>query len=121
MHKILVIDDEKDILETVSSLIEIKLGCDVDTAANGLDGFLAASNKEYDLIMTDHKMPLMTGAELIVAIRTKENLNKKTPIIMLSGFIDEEMRKSLDLRNVQFITKPFNSDQIFKLISELLI
>jgi len=40
MHKILVVDDEKDILETISELIEIKFNCEFDTAANGLDAFI---------------------------------------------------------------------------------
>ena len=54
--------------------------------------------------------------------RTKaESLNKKTPIIMLSGFIDDELRKNLGIQNVQFIAKPFQSNEIFDKVRDHLI
>lgn len=122
MHNILVIDDEPDIVETVSVLIESKFSCGVETAFNGLDAFLMVMKKQYDIILTDHKMPFMTGAAFIIATRTKaESLNKKTPIIMLSGFIDEELKKNLGIQNVQFIAKPFTPEQIFNKVRDHLI
>lgn len=50
MHKILVIDDEPSILDTVSELIEAKFGCGVETASNGLDAFLLIQKEKYDLL-----------------------------------------------------------------------
>jgi len=100
MHKILVIDDEPDIIQIVSELIETKFSCGIDTATNGLDGFLMTQKEKYDVILTDHKMPFMTGAAYIIATRTKDTPNKETPMIMLSGFIDDEMRKKLEFQNV---------------------
>ena len=70
MHKILVIDDEADIVETLADLIEVKFGCGVDTASNGLDGFLMTQKQKYDVILTDHKMPFMTGAAYIIRMMT---------------------------------------------------
>jgi CheY-like chemotaxis protein len=122
MHKILVIDDEADILDTVKDLVETKFSCGVVTATNGLDAFLLCMKEKYDVIITDHKMPFMTGAAFIIATRTKnESQNKQTPIIMLSGFIDEELRKNLGIQNVQFITKPFQPNQIFDVVRDHLI
>lgn len=121
MHKILVVDDEPDIVETVSEIIEMKFSCGIDTAANGLDAFIKIQEQEYDLIITDHKMPFMTGAALIIATRTKENPNKKTPIVMLSGFIDEELKKSLKIQNIKFLEKPFKTNQLFDLVRDYLL
>jgi YesN/AraC family two-component response regulator len=121
MHKILVIDDEPDIVETVSELIETKFSCGVDTATNGLDGFLMAQKEKYDLILTDHKMPFMTGAAFIIATRTKDTPNKSTPIIMLSGHIDLELKKNLGLQNVQFIIKPFQTNELFDMVRDHLL
>lgn len=122
MHNILVIDDESDIVETVSDLIESKFSCGVDTAVNGLDAFMMVIKKQYDVIITDHKMPFMTGAALIIATRTRvESQNKNTPIIMLSGFIDDELKKNLGIQNVQFIAKPFQPDEIFDKVRDHLI
>jgi two-component system chemotaxis response regulator CheY len=121
MHKILVVDDEQDILETVSDLIETKFSCGVDKATNGLDAFLMCMKEKFDLIITDHKMPFMTGAAFIIATRTKENKNKATPIIMLSGFIDEDMRKNLGIQNVQFLTKPSQPNTLFNTVRDHLL
>lgn len=122
MHNILVIDDEPDIVDTVSDLIETKFSCGVDKASNGLDAFLLIMKKQYDIILTDHKMPFMTGAAFIIATRTKvESQNKNTPIIMLSGFIDEELKKNLGIQNVQFIAKPFQPNEIFDKVRDHLI
>lgn len=121
MHKILIIDDEQDILDTVEELIETKFSCGVDTATNGLDGFLLVQKEKYDVIITDHKMPFMTGAAFVIATRTKENPNKNTPIIMLSAFIDQEIRKQLGVQNVQFIGKPFMPNDIFDLVRDHLL
>lgn len=116
MQKILLVDDEPDILETIKELIEDQFECSVDTAANGLDAFVLCSKNKYDLIVTDHKMPLMTGAAFIIATRTKENLNQTTPFIMLSGFIDEQMKSDLIKHDVDFLNKPVLPTTLFSSI-----
>ena len=77
--------------------------------------------EKYDLIITDHKMPFMTGAAFIIATRTKENKNQKTPIIMLSGYIDEDLKKTLKIQNIKFLTKPFQVDELFSLVRDYLL
>jgi YesN/AraC family two-component response regulator len=121
MHKILLVDDEIDILKFVELILEDKLHCEIQTAMNGLDAYLMATKVKYDLILTDFKMPFMNGAALVIAIRTKENLNKSTPIIMLSAFIDNDLRKSLAIQNIEFLEKPVNSQDLIKSVQGNLI
>jgi YesN/AraC family two-component response regulator len=122
MHKILRIDDEPDVLDTLDSLIDIKLSsCETTKAANGLDAFIATQNTQFDLIITDHKMPFMTGAALIIGIRTKITKNKNTPIIMLSGNIDDSLKSNLKIQNVHFVEKPFTPDDFLDVIRTYLI
>jgi CheY-like chemotaxis protein len=117
MHKILIIEDEPDILEAVVHLIENKLPfCEIEKATNGLDGFLACQKEKFDLIITDHKMPFMTGAALVVGIRSKEPNNKETPIVMLSGHIDPELKAGLKIQRVRFVSKPFTPDDFIDII-----
>jgi YesN/AraC family two-component response regulator len=117
MHKILIIEDEPEILQAVVELIEAKLpSCQTVTANNGLDGFLACQKEKFDLIITDHKMSFMSGAALIVGIRSKEPNNKATPIVMLSGFIDPELKAGLKIQKVRFVEKPFNNDDFLDII-----
>lgn len=116
MQKILIIDDEPLILSTMAELIDLKTPYEVDKASNGLDAFLMAQERQYDLIITDHKMPFMTGAAFIIACRTKKNKNEKTPIVMLSSFIDDSLKETLKISNVSFMEKPFTSDKLIAAI-----
>ena len=120
MQKVLLVDDEPDILETLKELIEDQFECTVDTAANGLEAFDLCGKTKYDLIITDHKMPLMTGAAFILATRTKENLNTSTPLVMLSGFIDEQMKSDLADCQVNFLNKPVLPTTLFSTIENWL-
>lgn len=122
MHSILVVEDDKDVRDTVVALIEAKLSSsDITTASNGLDGFICTQKEKFDLIITDHKMPFMTGAAFIIGVRTKETQNNSTPIIMLSGHIDPELRKKLQIQSVQFVEKPFTPDDFIDIIRTYLI
>ena len=122
MHKILICEDEPELLDTLESLIEAKLSAsEIYKAANGLDGFILAQKEKFDLIITDHKMPFMTGAAFIIGVRTRENLNKTTPFLMLSGFIDEQLRKNLSIQQVHFMEKPLTPDDFLQVIRTFLL
>lgn len=111
MSKVLVVEDEKEIVETIKDLLQQRLLCEVDVAYNGLDGFLMAQKNEYDLILTDHKMPFMLGSALIVAIRSKETASKNAPIIFLSAYISDELKNSLKVDGLHFMEKPFDTKE----------
>ncbi|MEE2671517.1 MAG: response regulator [Bdellovibrionota bacterium] len=122
MHKILIVDDEEDILDTLEGLIEHKLSaCDITKATNGLDGFIQCQKTKFDLIISDHKMPFMTGAAFIIALRTRETQNPDTPVIVLSAHIDEELRKKLTVQNVRFVEKPFTPNDFLDIIRTYLV
>ena len=122
MYKILLCEDEPDLLELLVDIIEMKLpNCQIYTAINGLDGFIWSQKENFDLIITDHKMPFMTGAAFIIGLRTRENKNKATPVIMLSGHIDSKMRQELKIQNVEFLEKPLTPDELINLTRTYLI
>ena len=122
MHKILNVEDEPDILETLYTLIQGYLSSgEVVKATNGLDAFIHCQKEQFDLIITDHKMPFMTGAAFVIGARTRVTQNKNTPIIMLSAYIDEELKDKLKIQNVRFISKPFTPDDLIDVIRTYLI
>lgn len=89
--RILIVEDEEVFLEVFG----IKLrdsGFEVETAANGGWGLKMAEKEKFDVIMVDIVMPVLNGADLIKKIR-KEGANKETPIIVLSGSIDEQSQR----------------------------
>jgi CheY-like chemotaxis protein len=118
---VLIVEDEKEVSRIVKDLVEESSGAEVTIVDNGLDGFLAAQKRKYNLIITDHEMPFMKGAAMVVAIRTKENLNQGTSIIMLSAYINKELRSQLGLTNIEFVDKPFNNSDLLQVISPYLI
>lgn len=121
MSKVLVVDDEKEIQEVIKDLLTTRLLYQVDTANNGLEGFIKAKENKYDLIVTDHKMPFMLGSALIVAVRYMDNLNKETPIVLLTAFISDELKASLDIDNIHFMEKPFDSEALVEYLRDLIL
>ncbi len=83
-HRILLIDDNKQGLLARKAILEGE-GYQVITAASAQEGLSRLAEEDFTLIVTDHKMPKMTGVELIQAIR-KQSL--RMPVILLSGFAD---------------------------------
>ena len=119
--KVLIVEDEKDLLEILTETISDRFPVEVHKAENGLDAFIFCQQHKYNLIITDHEMPFMKGAALVVALRSRENLNAGTSIIMLSAFINDEMKSKLNLTNIEFVDKPYDEESFIKVITPYLI
>lgn len=79
--KLLIIDDEKSIRNTLKEILEFE-GHDVEVAADGVEGFEKASSDNYDVIFSDIKMPNMDGMELLDKLGES---NIDSSVIMISG------------------------------------
>ena len=120
--KVLLVDDEPDVIDILESILEEHFySLDIEKVPNGLDAFLKCQDQKFDLIITDHKMPFMTGAALVVALKSRENKNLDTNVIMLSGFLDEDLKEKLRPRNIDFLGKPFDENALINLITPYLI
>ena len=119
MPKILIIDDEQDILDLLSYNLE-KEGYSVSTADDGLKGKELAEKGAPDLILLDLMLPGMDGLELCKSIRN----NPKTasiPVIMLTAK-SEEVDKviGLEIGADDYVTKPFSVREINARVKALL-
>lgn len=116
--KILVAEDE----EIMLSVIEAKLkneGFEVVCAADGREALKILENYSPDIIITDILMPYTSGLELISIV--KSDLNKKIPIIVLSGLGQEStVMEAFQLGADDFITKPFNPSELSVRVKRLL-
>jgi len=117
---VLLVDDEVEILKLLEDEIESKFMCHVDTATNGLDAFLLCQKNNYDVILTDHQMPIMNGSAFIISLKTRDNLNKKTPVIMITAYSTEGIESLSELANVEFLKKPFKFKDIMQKIEKYL-
>jgi two-component system alkaline phosphatase synthesis response regulator PhoP len=115
MKKILVVDDEPDILETMSLLLDLE-GYQVATAANGQDALSKASSYNPDLVITDIMMPEMDGHELIDEIKKRPETSK-TPVIAMSAAGSNVKRVSQKFD--AFLKKPIDLDVLLDKIHEL--
>lgn len=110
-YKILVIEDDKDMRELLDNTLSSssKLRLKVDSVPSAEDAFANSVLTHYSLVVTDFKLPGMNGHDFIENFR-KEPVNKKTPIIFLSGFM-QELDSSIPSSfydNVVFLDKPFD-------------
>ena len=102
--KILLVDDEQDILEIISYNLE-KEGYEIITAYDGEDALKKALNEQLELIILDIMLPSMDGFEICKRVREKSSV----PIIMVTAK-EEEVDKilGLELGADDYITKPFS-------------
>ena len=82
MYKILIIEDNPDIVANIYAFFEAK-GFELDNAHNGLSGLALAANNRYDVILLDVMLPGMDGTKLCKTLR--EELHDKTPVLMLTA------------------------------------
>ena len=119
MAKLLIIDDERGIRNTLKEILADE-GYEVETAENGKQGLEMAQAKSYDLIFSDIKMPEMDGLEMLKALKNGENdengdatLNGDCPVVMITGHGDVETAvQALKAGAYDFLLKPLDLNRI---------
>ena len=115
--KILVIEDEKMLAESIRSMLERK-GFEVETVYDGETGAEFAELGIYDLLILDVMMPGMDGLEVARQVRRKRC---NTPILMLTAKSDVRDRiAGLNAGADYYLTKPFDSGELLASINALL-
>jgi two-component system alkaline phosphatase synthesis response regulator PhoP len=118
-RKILVIEDERDILDLVRHYLE-KEGFRTRTAADGAAGLTAARQERPDLIVLDLMLPGMDGLDLCKKLRS-DPATALTPVIMLTAKVDETDRiVGLELGADDYLTKPFSPKELVARVKALL-
>ena len=94
-------------------------GRSFDIVSNGKEAFGRAMEKDYDLILMDIKMPEWNGLD---AIRSLEFCNEYKKVIVISGYIDDQMQKELEQEPVVvgWFDKPFNPNDLVDMIRQSL-
>jgi DNA-binding NtrC family response regulator len=109
MSKILVIDDEKAIRNTLKEVLEYEK-YDVDTAEDGPSGIELFANNEYDIVLCDIKMAKMDGIEVLEKIM---EISPDTPVVMISGHgnIDTAV-ESIKKGAYDYLEKPLDLNRL---------
>jgi CheY-like chemotaxis protein len=114
---ILVVDDERSVRE-LNVRILIGSGYRVVTAVDGADALTVLGIQCFDLLITDHKMPKVTGVELIKKLRSEE---MNLPVILVSGTMPtEEIDRHPGLKIDAMLTKPFTNEELLNTVKNVL-
>lgn len=119
MQKILIAEDEPDILELITFTLQFG-GFEVIPTSNGEDALEMTRKEKPDLVLLDVRMPRMTGYDVCKYIKS-ENEFRKTPVVFLSAKSQEaEVNTGLDLGATDYILKPFAPDYLLDRLRHIL-
>ena len=114
--KILMADDEADVLEIMAKKIRLE-GYEVITAADGQDAWMKIAKESPDIILLDLTMPIMDGFSVLKKLRESPPSDKWQPVIIVSALDElEDMQKGFALEADHYITKPCRIEDILKAI-----
>jgi len=109
METILIVDDEKNYLVVLEALLTSE-GYEVITVDKSIDALEHISNPDLDLVVTDMKMPGITGMELLEEIK---KINFDLPVIVMTAYGTIEMAVDAMKKNAyDYITKPFSNEEL---------
>ena len=119
MSRILIIEDDRDIVELVRYNLE-KEGFQVTAAYDGIAGLAQLQKSPPDLLLLDLMLPKLSGLEICKAARREAGLNR-IPILMLSARGEEADRViGLELGADDYVTKPFSPRELVARVKALL-
>ena len=114
---VLLVEDE-DMVRAVAERALTRAGYSVTPASDGDEGLeIVRSGAQFDLIVSDVVMPALDGPSMVREIR---KLNPQIPVLFMSGYAEEQLRKEIDITDVRFLPKPFTVQQITEKVGAVL-
>lgn len=108
MIKVLIIDDERPIRETLEMFLREK-GYEVATSEDGKEGLEAVQRVRPEIVILDIRLPGMDGLEVLRRIKEK---GEETQVIMITAYHDTETtRQAMKLGAYEYIRKPLDADE----------
>ena len=122
MAKVMIVDDTEDTVGMVKKLLEFE-GYGTMAAYNGKDALdmLKKSKEKPDLVLLDMFMPEMSGREVCERIRQDDELKDiKVAFFTVAAFREQGKQMLKDLNVLDYITKPFDVDDLLKRVHKML-
>ena len=114
MAKILVVDDEDTVRNNLFDLFAYRHTCHAAATAEQALSYLSV--EEYDVVITDYKMPGLSGLDLLQQVRNRQ---PQTPVVMISGFSTKDRAQELiQLGAFAFVVKPFALSEIENVVNK---
>lgn len=116
-RKILVIDDEVDIVDVISAYVK-ELGFEADSAVNGGDALEKARKNDYYAIFCDYKMPGLNGLGIYKMIISKKPYVKSRFVMTTGTILEGEIEEILRREGIPILKKPFRLRHISELLEQ---
>ncbi len=119
-RKILLVDDESDLIDIMKSALESDGRFEVRSAGNGFDAGMMVKEYRPDLIVLDLMLPDINGREVCHRVRADSSL-ENVRILCISGMVEDDKIQELRLSGADdFLQKPFEMDTLLKRLCQLL-
>ena len=116
MVRIMIIEDDEEMRTLLKDFFEQE-GFETDAASNGVDALRAISEDHFDLVVTDIRMPGLTGLDILPAIR---KLKPETPILVMTAYGSDDLRRRILERGATiYLEKPVRLSRLKTLIQEM--
>jgi len=116
-YRVLIVDDEESMRDFLSIMLH-REGYQVDTAVDGAQAVVHLRDHSYDLVISDIKMPRMTGLELLSHIKDR---TPETVVLMVTAFSStDEAVEAMKQGAYDYITKPFKNEEIRLIVKNAL-
>ena len=119
MKRILIVDDLEPLRLVLREKLEMK-GYTCQEVENGSEAMETLQTTQFDLVITDNQMPVMTGLEMVQSL-AKKPTEQRTPIILLTGHPSHHLYSEARQAGVQGVfKKPYEDQELFSEISSIL-
>ena len=109
---VLVVEDDQVLRASFKQLLSY-LFAEVDAAVDGQDALDQLAEKNYDIVLTDLRMPRMSGFQLLQEIRQQ---SPQQPIVVISAHENEVLRRELAVYKVHYLSKPVILEELLKVV-----
>lgn len=115
--RVLVIDDERIVLDSITKIMKEE-DFEVDVTLSGREGLEWAVNKNYDVVLTDLRMPDIGGMRVL---RDVKRAKPAMPVVMITGFGSVKSAvQAMKLGAAEYLEKPFSPDDLVKVVQKAL-
>ena len=118
MVRIMIIEDDEEMRSLLKDFFEEE-GFEIDSVSNGVDALRMLSKDHFDLVITDIRMPGLTGLDILPRIR---RLKPETPIIVMTAYgSDDVRRRAFERGATDYLEKPIRLSKLRTLIREVVL
>ncbi len=115
--RILIIEDDIALAETLADFLRVKGKYEVETAKDGLEGLKLLKNSSFDLVITDITMPYVSGIGILTILKRDY---PEIPVIAITGYGEEVKSLAHEKEADAVLSKPLDHQELLNLTKEML-